>query len=101
MGNLFLEEQKQELIDFLKQNLDVFAWTHEDMVGVDVAELVHRLNVRTNAQPVKQKQRRFALERNKIINDEVDRLLANGMIKEVQCSDWISNVVLVQKKYGK
>ena len=55
MGNLLLKEEKQELIEFLKQNLDVFAWTHEDIVGVDPAESVHQLNVRTNAKPVKKK----------------------------------------------
>ena len=66
MGNLLPKEEKQELIVFLKQNLDVFAWTHEDIVEVDPAESVHRLEVRTNAKPVKQKQRRFAPERNKI-----------------------------------
>ena len=37
VGNLLPEEEKQELIEFLKQNLDVFAWTHEDMVGIDPA----------------------------------------------------------------
>ena len=41
------------------------------------------MNVRTNVKPVKIKQRRFAPKRNKIISDEVDRLPANGMIKEV------------------
>ena len=84
MGNLLLEEEKQEFIEFLKQKLDVFDWTYEDIVGVDLTESVHRLNVRTNAKPIKQKQRRFAPERNKIINEEIDRLLANGMIREVQ-----------------
>ena len=59
------------------------------------------MNVRTNVKPVKQKQRRFAPKRNKIISDEVDRLLANGMIKEVQYPDWFFNVVLVENKKGK
>ena len=56
---------------------------YEDMVAVDPAESVHRLRVRTNAKPVKHKQRWFAPERNKIINDEVDRLLTSGMIRKV------------------
>ena len=68
VGNLLPEKERLELIEFLKQNLDVFAWTHEDMIGVDPTESVHRLNVKTSAKPVKQKQRRFAPERNKIIN---------------------------------
>ena len=81
VGNLISKEEKQELIEFLKQNLDIFAWTHEDKVGVDPTESVHRLGVMTNAKPAKQKQQRFALERNKIINHKVDRLLANEMIR--------------------
>ena len=89
VGSLLPKEEKRELIELLKQNLDVFAWTHEDMLGVDPTESVHRLGVRTNAKPVKHKRRRFTLERNKVINDDVDRLLANGMVREVQYSDWI------------
>ena len=71
------------------------------MVGVDPTESVHRLNMRTNAKPIKQKQRRFALDMNKIINDEVDRLLTNGMIREVRYLNWISNIALVEKKNEK
>ena len=65
VGNLLLEEEKQEQIGFLKQNLDVFAWTHKDMVGVDPSNLVQCLNVKTTAKPVKQKHRHFAPERKK------------------------------------
>ena len=60
VGNLLPEEEKQELIEFLKQNLDVVVWTHEDMVGVDSAKSIHRLGVRTNVKPVKQKKKCFA-----------------------------------------
>ena len=53
----------------------MFVWTREDMVGVDLTKFVHCVNVKTNVKPVKQKQRRFAPEQNKIINKEVERLL--------------------------
>ena len=26
---------KDKIVGFLKQNLDIFAWTHEDMLGID------------------------------------------------------------------
>ena len=55
VGNFLPKEVKHELIEFLKQNLDIFAWTHEDMIGVDPTESIHRLNLRTNAKPMKQK----------------------------------------------
>ncbi|KAJ9539491.1 hypothetical protein OSB04_032224 [Centaurea solstitialis] len=47
------------------------------------------------------KRRKFAPERNKVINDEVDNLLKTGKIREVKYPDWLANVVVVQKKNGK
>ena len=55
VANLLPEEEKQGLIEFLKQNLDVFEWTHKDMVRVDLAVSVYRLGVGTNAKLVNQK----------------------------------------------
>ena len=101
VGNLLEEQEKKRLIEFLKANKDVFAWSYEDMVGVDPTEAVHQLAVDSRKKPVKQRQRRFAPERNEIIAAEVDRLLKTGMIREVKYPDWLSNVVLVQKKNGK
>ncbi|XP_059625366.1 uncharacterized protein LOC132268551 [Cornus florida] len=78
VGERLVEEEKQELVDFLSQNADVFAWSHLDMPGIDPSVSCHSLNVNPNAKPVKQKQRRFAPERNRIITEEVDRLLDAG-----------------------
>ena len=36
---------RQALKNFLKKNLDIFAWSHEDMPGIDPVIMVHRLNV--------------------------------------------------------
>ncbi|XP_059669218.1 uncharacterized protein LOC132314358 [Cornus florida] len=101
VGERLVEEEKQELVDFLSQNADVFAWSHLDMPGIDPSVSCHSLNVNPNAKPVKQKQRRFAPERNRIIAEDVDRLLDAGFVREVHYPDWLSNVVVVQKKNGK
>ena len=36
---------KKDLIRFLRENIDVFAWSHEDMLGIDPSVITHRLNV--------------------------------------------------------
>ena len=36
---------KTKIMEFLKQNLDIFTWTHEDMLGIDNKVIEHRLNV--------------------------------------------------------
>ncbi|XP_074290559.1 uncharacterized protein LOC141617274 [Silene latifolia] len=46
-------------------------------------------------RPDLQKRRKFGPERNLIINEEVDKLLDMGMIKEVMYPEWLANVVVV------
>ena len=62
---------KEDLVQFLKKNIDVFAWSHEDMPGIDPSIITHRLNVCPSFKPVRQKKWVFALERNNAIKDEV------------------------------
>ncbi|KAK9075696.1 hypothetical protein SSX86_004025 [Deinandra increscens subsp. villosa] len=52
-------------------------------------------------QPIQQKRRKFAPEKNVIIQEEVDKLLKTKMIREVKYPKWLANVVVVQKKNGK
>ncbi|XP_074324394.1 uncharacterized protein LOC141661310 [Apium graveolens] len=73
------------------------------LIGKDLSPTIEAnlLNVDPSYTPVQQKQRKFATERNKIINDEVERLIKADMIKEVDYPEWLANVVIVQKKNGK
>ena len=43
---------KKDLICFLRENIDVFAWSHEDMPGIDPRVITHRLNVYPSSNPV-------------------------------------------------
>ena len=51
---------KGRIVEFLKQNLDVFAWTHKDMSGIDNEVIEHKLNVDPTKKPVQQKRQVFA-----------------------------------------
>ena len=62
---------------------------------------MHKLQVDPLHQPIRQKRRKFAPERDAIINDEVKSLLGAGFIREVQYPEWLANVVVVKKKNGK
>ena len=81
--------------------MEVFAWKQEDMGGVDLAVITHRLNVNPYFKPVKQKRRSFAPERQKVINEEVGKLIQVKAIREVEYFEWLANVVLVKKANGK
>ena len=92
---------RADLITFLRERHDCFAWSHQDMTGIDPDMMIHQLRVDPDYPPVRQKRRKFAPERNLIINEEVQKLLDNGAIKEVQYPEWLANVVVVRKKNGK
>ncbi|KAL6324323.1 hypothetical protein AAG906_012569 [Vitis piasezkii] len=82
----------------LRRNHDVFAWAHSDMKGIHPSITSHRLNVLPTARPIRQKVRRFHPDRQKIIRNEIDKLLEAGFIREVDYPDWLANVVVVPKK---
>ena len=72
------------LTQFLRQNRDVFTWTQADMGGINPAVITHRLNTNPFFKPIKKKSRSLVPERQKAINEEVDKLLQAGAIREVE-----------------
>ncbi len=55
---------RESIIEFLKSNIDVFTWTHDDMLGIDPSTICHKLNVDPSIQLIKQKRRVFAPDMN-------------------------------------
>ena len=51
IGSKLAEDLRSLLTHFLKQNKDVFAWKQEDMGGIDLAIITHRLNVSPSDRP--------------------------------------------------
>ena len=92
---------KEDFVQFLKKNIDVFTWSHEDMPAIDPSIITHHLNVCPSFKPVQQKKRVFAPERDNAIKDEVQKLMAAKFIREVYYPDWLANVVMVKKANGK
>ena len=88
-------------MSFLKDNIDVFVWSHKDMPGITPDHAMHSLNIDPVFPLIRQKERKFALECDKAINDEVDRLLKIRAIEECFYPVWPCNLVLVPKKNGK
>ncbi|RVW82241.1 Transposon Ty3-I Gag-Pol polyprotein [Vitis vinifera] len=71
------------------------------MKGIHPSIASHKLNVFPAARPVRQKIRRFHPDRQKVIRNEIDKLLEAGFIREVSYPDWLANVVVVPKEEGK
>ena len=71
------------LIEFLRENQDIFAWKPFDMSGVPRELAEHHRNTDPKLKPVKQFLHRFNDERRNTIGEEIARLLAVGFIMEI------------------
>jgi len=89
------------MISFLRANQVLFVWKNEDVSKIDRKIIQHCLNVNPKCKPVQQKQRIFAPERNKVLTEEVEKLIEADFIREIFYPNWLVNVVMVKKSNGK
>ena len=93
--------EKEQLVDFLRKNVDVFAWDAYKAPGVDPNFIYHHLNVNPSITPRRQPPRRPSKEHAEAVKNEVTKLKQAGAIKEVFYPQWLANTVVVKKKTEK
>ena len=101
IGSQLPQQERKELVEFLKQNIDVFAWNTYEAPRVDPKFICHHLNVNPSIVPRNQPPRRLSKEHAEAVREEVTRLKQAGTIKEVLHPEWLANTVVVKKKSGK
>lgn len=90
------EVEKEELKDLLWQYQDVFSKNNQDIGRTHRVE--HRIET-GNAAPIRTQPRRLPIGKKKTEQEEVQKMLDNGII-EPSRSAWSSAIVLVPKKDG-
>ena len=101
VGSELPPQEKEELIDFLRENEDVFAWDVYEAPRVDPDFICHHLNINPSITPRKKPLRHPLKEHANAVRDEVMKLKKAGAIKEVFYPEWLANTVVVKKKSGK
>ena len=94
-------QEKGELVEFLKKNVDVFAWNAFEAPRVNPSFICYHLNVNPLVTPKKQPHRRSSKEHFDAVKDEVAKFKQAGVIKEVFYPEWLANTVVVKKKTRK
>ncbi|XP_065638219.1 uncharacterized protein LOC136071167 [Quercus suber] len=74
IGSQIPQPEKEELINFLKRNIDVFAWSAYEAPGVDPEFICHHLKVNPLSVPKKQPPQRPSKEHADAIREEVMKL---------------------------
>ena len=75
--------EKEELVVFLKGNIDVFAWNAYEAPRVDLSFICHHLNVNPSIIPRNQPHRRLSKKHSNAVRDELIKLKQAGAIKEI------------------
>uniref|UniRef100_A0A2N9G7Q9 RNA-directed DNA polymerase n=1 Tax=Fagus sylvatica TaxID=28930 RepID=A0A2N9G7Q9_FAGSY len=101
IGTRCATEQKEALIALLREFHEIFAWSYQDMPGLDTDIVVHKIPLKPECKPVKQALRRMKPEVILKIKEEVEKQLKAGFLSTVTYSDWVANIVPVPKKDGK
>ncbi|RVW67072.1 Transposon Ty3-I Gag-Pol polyprotein [Vitis vinifera] len=101
IGSPLSTEERDRLIHLLRSYLDVFAWSYEDMPGLDPSIVQHHLPILPHVRPVKQKLRRLHPRWSLQVKEEIQKQLSVGFISVVEYPEWLANVVPVPKKDGK
>ncbi|GKV34054.1 hypothetical protein SLEP1_g42477 [Rubroshorea leprosula] len=94
-------EERKELIEILAEFQNVFAWSYEDMPGLDLDIAVHAIPLYFEAKPVRQKLRRMKPGVLLKVKEEVQKLLDVNFIEVAMYPEWVANIVLVMKKDGR
>lgn len=96
--NLFephvLTDTQQQQLD---EVLDNFPWTPTEGELNATSKYVHHIDT-GNEKPFQQKQFHMSPYVEKKIGEELERLLARGIIKRITFSEWLNRIVPIRKK---
>ncbi|CAJ2644569.1 unnamed protein product [Trifolium pratense] len=101
IGASLQEDVKRNLVSLLQEYVDVFAWSYQDMPRLDTDIVVHKLPLRPECPPVKQKMRRTRPDMALKIREEVMKQFDAGFLAVSKYPQWVANIVPVPKKDGK
>ena len=91
-------EQRERYIKLLKEYVDIFAWSYEDLKTYDTSIIQHKVPLKPNVKPFRQKMRRINPALFPVIEKEVKKLLDAKIIVPIRYSSWVGNLVPVKKR---
>jgi hypothetical protein len=83
-----------------KEFHDVFAWSYEEMSGIDPDIMIHEIKTYPDVKPVQQHLHPVHPRKVVAIKLEVDKLHKVSLIYPVALTNWVSNLVPIDKKQG-
>ncbi|KAI5383612.1 hypothetical protein KIW84_070837 [Lathyrus oleraceus] len=90
-----------KLVKLLKEYVDVFIWSYQDMPCLDTNIVERHLPLKHEYPSVKQNLKRTRPNMTLKIREEVKKQFDVGFLAIFEYPQWIANIVLIPKKDGK
>ena len=94
------EEERLNYVQLLKEYVDIFAWSYEDLKTYDKIIIKNKIRLQEKTNSVRQKLRPINPMLLPIIENEIRKLWKAKIIIPLIFSDWVANIVPVRKKNG-
>jgi hypothetical protein len=94
------EAQEKELLNVLREHKEAIGWSIEDIKGISLAVVMHKIHLKENAKTSREPQRRQNLAILEVVRAAVIKLLDAGIIYPISDSKWVSLIHVVPKKAG-
>jgi hypothetical protein len=92
---------REPMIALLKEYSNYFARDYTEMPGLDRSIIEHWLPLKTGFWPFQQWAHQMRTEVLEEVKKEIEKMLEAGFISPCRYAEWISSIVLVQKKDGR
>jgi hypothetical protein len=93
-------EKKLKYIELFKEYSDMFAWGYEDLKAYDTSIIQHRIPIKEDQKPFRQKLGRINPKLLPLIEKEIKQMYDAKIIVPLCFSKWVSNLVPTHKKSG-
>jgi hypothetical protein len=92
------KEQKEKVRLLVQEFVDCFSWEYMEMLNLSREVVEHKLPIKQGFKPYKYPARNYNPNLYDQIKEEVDCLLKAEFIRSCRYAEWVSNIVLVEKK---
>ncbi|XP_017979875.1 PREDICTED: uncharacterized protein LOC108662802 [Theobroma cacao] len=98
IGTTLVPIEKEKLIKLLHEYVYVFAWSYQDMPRLNTDIAAHKLPLKPECKPIKQKLRRMKPEMLLKIKEKVKKQFDAGFLGVAKYLEWVANIIPVPKK---
>jgi hypothetical protein len=91
-------EQKLKYVELFKEFSDVFSLGYEDLKAYDTSIIQHRIPIKEDQKPFRQKLRRINRKLLPLIEKEIKKMYDAKIMVPLRFSMWVSNLVPTHKK---